>query len=262
MPKIVCFRILSFLIFLISFFGISQELPPIVKFSPVTYNAGNQNWMVSQDKSHLLYFANNEGLLEYNGTSWTLYKSPNETIIRSVKAIDDLVYTGSYMEFGYWKRMSNGRLSYISLSKNIKDKIIDDEQFWNIVNFDQYVIFQSLNRIYIYDLESKKFNIITPKNSITKVFKTENAIYFQVFNEGLFEIENGRSKLVSNDIAFKNNKIVNVFSEINGLIIHTQTNGFYKLTNSVVSKYNTSADSELIHSSSYSSCQLRNGNFA
>jgi len=262
MPKIFCFRKVSFLILLISFFGFSQELPPIVKFNPVTYNAGNQNWMVSQDKNHLLYFANNEGLLEYNGTSWTLYKSPNETIIRSVKAIDDLLYTGSYMEFGYWKRRSNGRLSYISLSKDIKDKIIDDEQFWNIVNFDQYVIFQSLNRIYIYDLEAKKFNIITPKNSITKVFKTENAIYFQVFNEGLFEIENGRSKLVSNDIAFKNNKIVNVFSEINGLIIHTQTNGFYKLTNSVVSKYNTSADSELIHASSYSSCQLRNGNFA
>ncbi len=262
MPKIFCFRKVSFLILLISFFGFSQELPPIVKFNPVTYNAGNQNWMVSQDKNHLLYFANNEGLLEYNGTSWTLYKSPNETIIRSVKAIDDLLYTGSYMEFGYWKRGSNGRLSYVSLSKSIKNKIIDDEQFWNIVNFDKYVIFQSLNRIYIYDLEAKKFNIITPKNSITKVFKTENAIYFQVFNEGLFEIENGRSKLVSNDIAFKNNKIVNVFSEINGLIIHTQTNGFYKLTNSVVSKYNTSADSELIHASSYSSCQLRNGNFA
>lgn len=262
MPKIFCFRIVSFFILVFSLNGISQELPPIVKFNPVIYNAGNQNWMVAQDKNHLLYFANNEGLLEYNGTTWSLYKSPNETIIRSVKAIDDLIYTGSYMEFGYWKRMTNGRLVYNSLSKNIKNRIIDDEQFWNILNIDKWVVFQSLNRIYIYDTETKKFKIITPKNSITKAFKTENTIYFQVNNEGLFEIENGQSKLVSDDLVFKNYKIVNVFPEGNGLIIHTQTNGFYKLINNVVSAYNTAANSELSRTSIYSSCQLKNGNFA
>ncbi|MFM7018074.1 triple tyrosine motif-containing protein [Flavobacterium sp.] len=262
MPKIFCFRIVSFFILVFSINGISQELPPIVKFNPVTYNAGNQNWMVTQDKNHLLYFANNEGLLEYNGTNWSLYKSPNETIIRSVKAIDDLIYTGSYMEFGYWKRMTNGRLVYNSLSKNIKNKIIDDEQFWNILNIDKWVIFQSLNRIYIYDTETKKFKIITPKNSITKAFKTDNAIYFQVINEGLFEIENGQSKLVSNDVALKNYKIVNVFQDGNGLIIHTQTNGFYRLNENIVSGYSIAANSELSGTSIYSSCQLNNGNFA
>ena len=262
MPKVFCVRILTFIILLISFFGFSQELPPIVKFNPVTYNAGNQNWMVAQDKNHILYFANNEGLLEYNGTNWTLYKSPNETIIRSVKAIDDLVYTGSYMEFGYWKRMSNGRLVYHSLSKSIKNQIIDDEQFWNILNFDKWVVFQSLNRIYIYDLESKKYKIITPKNNITKSFKTDNAIYFQVNNEGLFEIENGKSKLVSNDALFKNNKIVNVIADAYGLIIHTQTNGFFRLNKNGISKYTTAADSELNFTSIYSSCQLNNGSFA
>ncbi len=262
MPQIFCFKRLLLSFLLISLFGFSQELPPIIKYNPFTYNAGNQNWMVSQDKNHLLYFANNEGLLEYNGTVWNLYKSPNETIIRSVKAIDDLIYTGSYMEFGYWKRMTNGRLTYFSLSNKIKDKIIDDEQFWNILNFDKWVVFQSLNRIYIYDLESKRFKIITPKNSITKIFKTDTAIYFQVFNEGLFEIENGNSQLVSDDLIFKNNKIVNIYQDDKGLIIHTQTNGFFRFSNKIISSFTTSADIDLDHSSVYSSCQLNNGNFA
>ena len=31
----------------IKFFA--QELPPIVKYAPNTYGAGNQNWMISQD---------------------------------------------------------------------------------------------------------------------------------------------------------------------------------------------------------------------
>lgn len=32
----------------IKFFA--QELPPIVKYAPNTYGAGNQNWMISQDQ--------------------------------------------------------------------------------------------------------------------------------------------------------------------------------------------------------------------
>ena len=79
--------------------------------------------MISQDRDHYLYFANNSGLLEYNGTAWTLYPSPNETIIRSVKVIGDRIYTGCYMEFGYWTRENNGSLAYTALSNKIKNKI-------------------------------------------------------------------------------------------------------------------------------------------
>jgi AraC family chitin signaling transcriptional activator len=92
---------LYILFFLFSSFAFFQELPPIVKYAPNHYVAGNQNWMVSQDQNHYVFFANNEVLLEYNGSNWKLYPSPNETIIRSVKVIDKRIYTGSYMEVGY-----------------------------------------------------------------------------------------------------------------------------------------------------------------
>ena len=69
----------------------SQETPPIIKYSALDYGGGNQNWMISQDNKHHLYFANNEGLLEFNGSSWSLYPSPNETIIRSVKIIGERI---------------------------------------------------------------------------------------------------------------------------------------------------------------------------
>ena len=152
--KIKFTQFLYVLLFLSTTFSFCQELPPIVKYSPTTYGAGNQNWMISQDKNNFIFFANNEGLLEYNGSNWTLYLSPNETIIRSVKVIDNKIYTGCYMEFGYWVRHSNGQLKYTSLSKSIKSKIQDDEQFWNILNYDQWVIFQSLNKIFIYDTKT------------------------------------------------------------------------------------------------------------
>ena len=253
---------LNYLFFLLFSFAFSQELPPIVKYSPSIYGAGNQNWMISQDKNHFVFFANNEGLLEFNASSWVLYPSPNETIIRSVKVIDGRVYTGCYMEFGFWTRQKDGKLKYNSLSKKIKNKILDDEQFWNIFNYDQYVIFQSLNRIYIYDTKTGGFQIIEAKNNISKSYRTKNSIYFQSINEGLFEIESGKGKLVSDNPILKTNRIVNVFDFEAGLLIQTQLNGFFKLVGSNVSKFSTEADAQISSSNVYSSQMLSDGSFA
>ncbi|MBX9808493.1 MAG: LuxR family transcriptional regulator, partial [Flavobacteriaceae bacterium] len=239
----------------------SQELPPIIKFSATTYEAGNQNWMISQDKNHYLYFANNEGLLEFNGSSWTLYASPNESIIRSVKVINDKIFTGCYMEFGFWQRQDDGRLKYTSLSKTIKSKILYDEEFWNVINYDQWVVFQSLNRIYIYDSQTGQFKIITSKRGITKSYRTNNSIYFQSLKEGLFEIEVGKSRLVSDSEILKKNRIVNVFNIDEGLLIQTEFNGFYILKDKVLSKYSIEADSGLASTSVYSSQRLSDGSF-
>ena len=240
-----------------------QEIPPIIKYSPTVYDAGNQNWMISQDKkTHFVYFANNEGLLEFNGATWTLNPSPNETIIRSVNAIGNRIYSGCYMEFGFWSRNAFGKLNYNSLSKRIRNQILDDEQFWNILNIDQWIIFQSLNRLYIYDYKTSKIAIIQPKNRIIKSFKANNSIYFQVANEGLFEIENGKSKLVSDNEILKKDKIVALFANENGLVIQTQLAGFFTYYNNEFKKNNLFSDTELNQNSVYSSCLLHDGKLA
>ena len=262
MLKVFFTRITLVLFLIQTSIGYSQELPPIVKYNPSIYGAGNQNWMISQDQNNYIYFANNDGLLEYNGSNWTLYPSPNETIIRSVNVIDNKIYTGCYMEFGYWTRQTNGQLKYTSLSKSIKNKIQDDEQFWNIINYDQWVIFQSLNKIFIYDTKAKSFTIIKPNSEIIKSFRTRNSIYFQTNKGGLFEIENGKSKLVSNNPIIVNNRIVSIFALEEGFLIQTQLNGIYKLLGSSLTKFTTEADAQLATSSTYSSQQLSDGSLA
>ncbi len=253
--------ILSLFICFLTIPAMSQEIPPILKFSPNDYQGGNQNWMISQDSDQFMYFANNEGLLEFNGSHWRLHPSPNETIIRSVKVIDDVVYTGCYMDFGFWQRESDGRLKYVSLTKTIQHKIIDDEQFWNILKYDKWVIFQSLNQIFIYNKEQKSFQIIKPKSLITKAFIAEQSIYYQTINDGLFEIENGKGNLVSNTAFFSKNKIIDIFKKDNDLYFITQFNGVYKSDISDLTNQELVFNLEREKLNVYCASRLLNGNF-
>lgn len=250
------------LFYLCSLFCVSQELPPIIKYGADTYLAGNQNWMISQDSEKYVYFANNYGLLQYNGANWSLYPAVNETIIRSVKVIHDKIYTGCYMEFGFWQKNSKGILEYTSLSAKIKDKIIDDEQFWTIIDYDQWVVFQSLNQIYIYDSVRGTFKVIHPNTGIIKAYKTKNAIYYQLVDGNFYEIENGNSRLVISGQVLQSKRIVSVFQDNEGLLFQTQHDGFYRYHNNQLSRWVTEADAEIMRNTVYSAIALSDNSYA
>src|SRR5690606_30603185 len=123
----------------------SQELPPIQNHTPKEYNGEYQNWGISQAPTKKIYIANHSSLLEFDGNNWNTYKLPSASIIRSVKAVGDRIYTGSYREFGFWKAGGTGQLSYTSLSDRLDSPLSEDEEFWDILVLEQWVLFQSLD---------------------------------------------------------------------------------------------------------------------
>ena len=239
----------------------AQELPPIQNYSPTDYGAENQNWSISQASDKLIYIANNNGLLEFNGAIWKLYPTPNETIMRSVKAVENRIYTGDYMDFGYWEKDEFGILHYTSLSKEIEIKLLEDEEFWKIIAIDDWILFQSLNRIYIYNTKDRSVEIIESNSKIIKMYKVGNSIYFQKNNLGLFKIENGLDVLVTEHIIVKNNEVVNIFPKESDLLIQTRDNGFYLLNDKKLKKWNISSNDLLSKISVYNSTQLKDQSF-
>ena len=249
-------------IFLFLFYNAyAQEFPPIERFTPQDYKADDQNWSISQDSNKNIYVANNKGLLEYNGARWNLYSINNQSIIRSVAVINDLVYSGSYMDFGYWKRNSFGEMIYKSISKELNGNLVDDVEFWNIIPYDDFVLFQSLDRIYIYNTLNKTFRIINSKTNIIKAFRVGEVIYFQESGLGISKIENGKAVLICEDKLVKEEDIINIFTKDNNLIIHFRDIGFYNFDGKKLSRLNMTSNALLSKVSSYSSTRLRNGNF-
>ncbi len=258
------FKNLNFLAFALavvySCCGVAQDLPPIQNFGPLEYSGEYQNWAISQSKSKKIYVANHTSLMEYDGVRWKKYKLPLETIIRSVHAVGERVYMGCYEEFGYWVRNQKGLLEYTSISDGIKSQIQDNEEFWNIQVFNSSVLFQSLDRIYIYDLETESFSIIEAKTEKANLFTIGSKVYFQKKGEGLFTLENGKPVLISDAKEIIESSIINIFDIGGNLLMVTYDGNFYYYNSEKLGLWNSEIND--LGLKLYSAIRLKDGSFA
>ena len=249
---------LYFLVFLTPHI-FSQELPPITNYSPKEYNGEYQNWSISQSPSKNIFAANHSSLLEFDGNAWHRYTLTDTPIIRSVKAVNDKIYTGSYREFGYWIKNDNGRLRYTSLSEKLITPLAEDEEFWDIIALDNWVLFQSLDRIYIYDTLEDDFKIIDANSEKAKLHIANNRVYFQKAKKGLYTIENGASVQISTEPILSNQPIIGIYEWGNELMIITEDSRFYIYDFETLRPWKTEIDN--LNIKLYSSIRLDNGDF-
>ncbi|MHA7831238.1 MAG: helix-turn-helix and ligand-binding sensor domain-containing protein [Flagellimonas sp.] len=239
-----------------------QELPPIRNYTPSDYRAENQNWAISQAEDKVVYVANNKGLLRFNGADWTLFPSPNESIMRSVNVVGDRIYTGCYMEFGYWSEDGFGRLEYTSLSSSMEVSLLEDEEFWGILNLEDWIVFQSLKRIYVYNNKTGSIHIIDAEDTLFRMFKVSNEIYFQENGKGIFKIDNGKAKNVYKDDIVLTDEVINIFKEGDTLYMLTKHHGFYREENGSLTQYSTGLDTLANKITVYSGIRLKDGKYA
>lgn len=187
------FRALGLLMLLfLSAAGYSQNtigIPAIVNYPKEVYAAGSQNWGIAQDKNGMMYFANNQGLLSFDGTFWRKYQLPNKTIARSVAVdADGRIYVGGQSEFGYFYPSKNGALAYTSLMPLLQEQSKDFTDVWNICIHEGRIFFRAYRKIFEYD--HKK---ITAYDGVQWSFLASNGTSLLAFeiNKGLVRYNKG-----------------------------------------------------------------------
>ncbi len=225
-------------------------------YGPELYEAENQNWGITQTSNQTMYFANNSGLLEFDGVNWSLYPVPDNSIVRSVKAVGNNVYSGSYMDFGVWKINNKNVLEYTSLPKMLDIELKDEEQFWKIIKLDDWLVFQSYSRIYLVNIDTNEYTFIESDDDITNIFVVDGVLFFNKKNKGLFKFNNGSTELFLDDSRIVKNKLVGMF-EFNGkLLLLTESNGFYFLENDKLSNWTVDTKIDLSSLRIYSTTKL------
>ncbi|QLE02246.1 response regulator [Galbibacter sp. BG1] len=230
--KIVLFVSIAISSWIIS----AQNQPPIHNFNVHDYTAGIQNWGITQGDKNI-YVANNEGLLEFDGSNWRFYALPNKTIVRSIAYFDGKVYTGSYEEFGYWEKTITGELGYVSLSKKLSSKDIEAESIWGIYQLKDAVLFKSFSSLFIF--KNGKITTLKPKNTILGANVVEDDFYVFSRNEGILKLENNELRLQKETSILKNFKVqsLNAFEE-GKILIGTSLNGCFVWQNNQLLPWN------------------------
>jgi ligand-binding sensor domain-containing protein/DNA-binding CsgD family transcriptional regulator len=217
-------------------------LPAIRNYRSADYKASTQIYDVNQDKNGILYFANEDGLLTFDGSFWKVYPMPNHTPIRSL-AIDAVgkIYVGGQDEVGYFYPNQFGVLKFHSIKQLLPVKARQFADIWDIVIDGNQVFFRTIEAIFRYN-----------NNHITVYDALEGWRYLTRANQTVFAYDKASGLL-----AFKNGhwqpgcqKMPATGMRITGitnfsgdtLLVATQKNGLYLLHNQLLTKFNTTLD--------------------
>jgi DNA-binding CsgD family transcriptional regulator len=180
-------------------------LPDIINYNKEAYNGGLQNWDLRQDNNGVLYIANNEGLLSFDGTFWNLHPLPNKTIVHSVEIGEDSkIYVGGQGEIGFFAAGQNGTLQYQSLTQLIPEKDRVFEDVWDIVSFNRNIYFRCNYKIY--KLSGRAISVYTAPFEWTYLGVANGQLYAHDFRAGILHYQDDiwkpatvRSDLPTND---------------------------------------------------------------
>ena len=231
---------------LISAFVDGQEFTPIVsQFTKKDYNASNQNWSVGQDKEGVMYFGNNQGLLEFDGSLWQIHHITGNKIVRSLLiSKDNRIFTGSFEEFGFFEKNNSGQLIYHSLSAKLKKYKMLNDEIWNILDFNGTIIFQSFTSYFTY----KNGEVKGVRCPFTFLFFNiyHQKIYTHTDQFGLSSFDSGSNTFIPVNNNLLKSPVISVltFDRSHALLV-TRSDGLFLFDGTNISRFVTEADDEL-----------------
>lgn len=144
--------ILSLSLLPLSASGQSRGNSYIVNFNKSAYGKGSQTWQIAPYDERWTYFANKNGMVQFDGDAWSLHPLNNGSDVRSVLASTSRkrVYVGGINEFGYYEPDADGTLLYRCMSEAEDGAVRYLGNVWGIHESDNILYFQGDDRVVKY----------------------------------------------------------------------------------------------------------------
>lgn len=199
--------------------------PFIKNYQDEEYKGGTQNWEICQHPNGMILVANNDGLLEFDGTNWQLYSLGQNSMIRSVLTHGDRIYIGGQGEMGYFSTDNTGLLVYTSLKPQIPEAYKNFADVWNIEVENDRIYFNSSGRIYQYD--NNRISVVQKEN--LSILGAVNNHIFVSDNSSLYTLQEGTLKFVCNTESIEFTDIVSLPSDRSHYLLSTNKRGLFTL---------------------------------
>jgi ligand-binding sensor domain-containing protein/DNA-binding CsgD family transcriptional regulator len=241
--------------------SINLGIPPVRHFSKQQYKAGTQNWEIAQDARGLIWCANNEGVLRFDGVYWSLFPVANHTIVRSLLIHPDgRIFAGAQGELGYFFPDAKGRLEYHSLTALLPEGQRNFADVWDIVLSGQTVLFRTDQEVFAYDGHAMK--VLVSGMPLTAMFATPQGLFLQKEVSELWRYDNGQFSSLLQLPDLKSTVTSAIALPGDTVLLTTLKNGIFSMQKGQVTPWVTPHDALLREKRIYAAARLDNGDLA
>jgi serine phosphatase RsbU (regulator of sigma subunit)/ligand-binding sensor domain-containing protein len=238
--------------------------PYIRNITPQEYKQSSQNWMVAQDNRGVIYVANNDGVLEYDGKSWRMIAADNTAMIYSIR-IDPAtqrVYVGGENEVGYLAPDGRGQMTYHSLMHLLPEEAVPLGIVWDIQFAKGKVYFQTTDHILVYQPAKRKFNIIWEGN-IQVIVKYDQDLYVRDRELGFLKMVGDTFQAIPGTDEIKEGGLSFILPHESGQqLIGTRDKGLFLFNGKRLLPYQTDLQRYLELNDLYHGIRLKDGSYA
>jgi len=235
-------------------------LPGMRNFQRSEYNCGTQNWAVAQAPNGMIYFANNEGLLEFDGQHWKAYHDLS-LFYRSLCIDNKRIYIGSFNEIGYYEANETGQLKYHSLRKLVKNNLSDIDEIWRIHKTSYGIVFQSFKGLFIYD--GHTIQTVLPRSKFHFSYYVNGILWVYDQDEGLMQYREGKLKRIPDGHFFAGTEVWTILPvNDDQIIIGTAKKGLFFYDGVKVVPWNTPVNALLKQNQIFSGALIQDKYYA
>lgn len=204
----------------------------IRNYAPGEFKANPQVFDIAQDKRGVMYFANQRGVLEYDGVNWKTIpvkdKNNQDVHVFSLASDDNgKVYVGATNDFGYLEINKEGDLEYVSLRSKIQEDIDAFEKVIEIIVYNEKVYFQSKKAIFI--LKEGRIQTVLPESSFESLIEAEHQFYVDQDELGLFKLTNSGLKNIRDGAIFSDKNVYSVIEFADSTVVITGEHGLFTI---------------------------------
>lgn len=239
--------------------------PMVTLYSTDDFPGGTQTWEIDQNQYGVLFFANNRGLLEFDGKKWESHPLPNRTIARSllIHGRSGRYYVGGQGEVGFFEPNEIGQFVFHSLldhNPSLRGKV---EDVWRIYALHENIFFNSSKRLFKLN-DSLLLDTIESPSAMEFAFLFKEDLYAYGHETGLMKLEKGKRLIVPlGGEQFKGTTIAAILPSSTGeMMVATHEKGVFVFSEGEVEPWNSTLQPYFLSNQIYRVIQLKNGWYA
>jgi len=243
-------------------------VPLVQNYSPQALGFSPQSGVMAQDPQGVLYIANADGVLVYDGVRWQKLATPKKTAVHAL-ALDKTgkLFIGATGEIGFFAPDISGRMVYTSLKDQVEAKHRGFVEITSVTVTPRGVCFTTRDCLFLWHHgHMTTFKAVTaygPTHVVRgRTYLSERNVGLLELHQGILQLVPGADDFSRHDISFMLPWTPNPATQEDTILIGTEGGGLFLYDGSAVHPYRTEADSLLRKSTLRHGVLLGNGTLA